>query len=500
MPADARPTCGDGLIMRPEQCDLGTDGSNQSRNAYDASCSIGCTTWNPLSCTIDGTCPVPESPPPSGQDVSRPPFKPARIRSSIGSRRRTQMPGKREVGSTNLPAWITIADVDFDSLIRRERGVASSVGTATQEETCASAGTSATITTCPGDLRTFWNSKLRKFVCAPPLTAAPRVGGRSHSFFINGPYDSEYAAVRGRIVTVAKGQLDGFLNASFPWDFSGQGCYGERDGGGSCVEVAAGSLYHSNQLRSLPGADIDSRYVDGVSITVGCSASERGRRHVFTLAAGTATGIISSAVVSSFPGDAGANTTRGDDTYSSCWDDLTRAATGCYLGNCLCQGGDALRTQLGGASAGFEHRVPGFVGEGTRTPTVSLMSCTCANLHRVCTPRPVSDPPPRAADYYCDGGAGETDGYDYSNQWKGHPMFNSSDVCVGGSGVRDTSWWAARGGPGYFLKYLDEVTSDPLEVHIAFAHTVQHLLWSLRLAHSTLAHAGASHDRCRHVL
>eukprot|EP00966_Prymnesium_polylepis_P027559 637164-Prymnesium_polylepis.1 len=72
MPADTRPICGDGLIMRPEQCDLGTDASNQTRNAYGASCSIGCTTWNPLPCTLDGSCSLPESLPPSGQDVSPP--------------------------------------------------------------------------------------------------------------------------------------------------------------------------------------------------------------------------------------------------------------------------------------------------------------------------------------------------------------------------------------------------------------------------------------------
>jgi hypothetical protein len=43
-------------------------------------------------------------------------------------------------------------------------------------------------------------------------------------------------------------------------------------------------------------------------------------------------------------------------------------------------------------------------------------------------------------------------------------MFNSTEICAGQTGLRNESWWAAQGGPGFFKKYLDELTSDPLEV------------------------------------
>ena len=45
MPEVGRPVCGDGLIMRPEQCDLGINPeTNVSLNNYGTTCSIGCTT------------------------------------------------------------------------------------------------------------------------------------------------------------------------------------------------------------------------------------------------------------------------------------------------------------------------------------------------------------------------------------------------------------------------------------------------------------------------
>eukprot|EP00966_Prymnesium_polylepis_P144290 3331727-Prymnesium_polylepis.1 len=77
---------------------------------------------------------------------------------------------------------------------------------------------------------------------------------------------------------------------------------------------------------------------------------------------------------------------------------------------------------------------------GRRAPASSSV---CLTLSEKARERPPYLPPPTpyrpdhlssATDYYCDGGAGEIDYYDYSNQWKGHHMFNSSQICVGISG------------------------------------------------------------------
>ena len=178
--------------------------------------------------------------------------------------------------------------------------------------------------------------------------------------------DPRATAVRGRIVTAAKGQMDAFLNATFGWDFSGSACYAA----GACGPIATPSaMYDNGEIRTRSGPMIDNRYVDGVSITVGCPASERGRRHVFTLAAGTATGIKPNAIglpASDFPLNIPWNESFVR-TYFDCWDDPTNPKMGCYLGNCGCQGGDAIRSQLGPSSDPWRHQVPDFVGEGAHT-------------------------------------------------------------------------------------------------------------------------------------
>ena len=61
-----------------------------SNNGLETGCSIGCTTWQPAACAQFGTCETAAEESPVGQDL----------------------PGKREVGSTVLPAWVTIADAE----------------------------------------------------------------------------------------------------------------------------------------------------------------------------------------------------------------------------------------------------------------------------------------------------------------------------------------------------------------------------------------------------
>ena len=116
-----------------------------------------------------------------------------------------------------------------------------------------------------------------------------------------------------------------------------------------------------------PGPAIDNRYVDGVSITVGCSTSERGRKHVFTLAAGTATGIAANAIRGTdFPRNVPHNESASRN-YDACWLDVTRPLIGCFLGNCGCQGGDAILNELGLSDSPWRQQAPDFVGDGPPT-------------------------------------------------------------------------------------------------------------------------------------
>ena len=64
-------------------------------------------------------------------------------------------------------------------------------------------------------------------------------------------------------------------------------------------------------------------------------------------------------------------------------------------------------------------------------------------------------------------------GVRYTNSFKTHRMFTTTNTCVGrggGSGdrreKRDAKWWAKQGGPGHFVKALDEVTAEALEIRL----------------------------------
>ena len=136
--------CGDGVVTTPEDCDHGTNpDTNVSLNGFGRGCSIGCTYWNLPSCKQAGTCFVPPPPPPRGED----------------------MPGKQEVGSTQLSAWIKIADVNFDDLFQ-----AQDQPTAGEPSTCVHCPPKTTISTCPGALKKFLHPSSRRFFCGAPMT------------------------------------------------------------------------------------------------------------------------------------------------------------------------------------------------------------------------------------------------------------------------------------------------------------------------------------------
>ena len=376
---DSPPVCGDGKIEYPEQCDLGA-----GENTEGSKCSRACTTWNPQECKYFGTCPpvIPEEP--SGETF----------------------PGKKEVGSNQLPKWLPIADVVYKDYL--QPGVE-----------------------CHGNMKKFRLRKGDVFenFCGPPLSAK-FVSNEPSKFFVNTQIGTAYAAVRGHMSTVSKGQMDAFLNASMPYDFSAVACYKP----GMCSSELPGRM-DTHEYRESVTRGIDGRYVDGVSFTVG----EPGNRtHIYTLAAGTARGIPAKAPVSSTLSQA----SSAADWYGACFKQLDGSApVQCYSGNCRCHDPER-KAWTGLNEQAGDWGLPSFVG----------------------------------GDYQCDGGITEDVGYLYSNDWKTSPMFVSTETCVAGQS-KDAKWWEANAekvklankkswGPGWWRKDLDAMYADPVEVRV----------------------------------
>tara|TARA_B110001452_G_scaffold260522_2_gene258154 strand:- start:2402 stop:4384 length:1983 start_codon:yes stop_codon:yes gene_type:complete len=434
--------CGDGLVVSPEQCDTGSwtvtassrelaeataqaqlgtsrvpyvlgnsseagDGNvtlTLSANGAGTSCSLGCTAWQPSACAQFGTCAPVLQDEPRGQD----------------------MPGKNEVGSTELPAWITIADADFDAVFRAaEEAIA-------EGETCTNRAAATTLASCPGTLTKYWHPVAKKFICAPKLSSQLREGG-AHSFFVSLPNNARVAGFRGRVVAMARGQMDAFLNTSTPHDFSSASCADATQ----CGAGFGGAMWDNARVRATgcPANEpscVDGSYVDGVSLTVrqdGCT----GRQHVWTYAVGTATGLPAGMLTTWRPDELD----QFKYVHDMCGPLATNLEAICYVGSCECHGGEEARSaSLGaqGVAAPTDFGVPSFVG----------------------------------TDVYCDGGTSDDPAYDYSNSWKTRAMFNSSEVCVSSNGRRGANWWASEGrkGPGWFVKGLPFLTNEPLEVRV----------------------------------
>ena len=166
--------CGYGNVVPPEECDNGVDTiTNASLNGFNRDCSIGCTRWNLPSCTQAGTCFIPPPPPPVGKDL----------------------PGKQEVGSTALPAWIKIAAVNFDELLRDNSDLSSQNAT-----DCVNCPPRSSLRTCPGSLNPFLHPTSRRLFCGAPLATDYDAAGPA-KFYIALPTNARAVGFRGRIVT-----------------------------------------------------------------------------------------------------------------------------------------------------------------------------------------------------------------------------------------------------------------------------------------------------------
>ncbi|EGB12918.1 hypothetical protein AURANDRAFT_60916 [Aureococcus anophagefferens] len=390
--------CGDGVVTAPEECD---DGGNAT-----GACSLACTLWIPEPCRTSGTCEAEPEAEPLGEDF----------------------PGKEEIGSRVLPAWVPVANVTFDAHFR-SLDAAPDAAAAAASGACSHIAPDDVLDACPGTLSKYLANG--RYVCAPDPRASPAADAEPSSAFVAGPRNTFVAGFRGRIGAVALGSMDAFLSASWhPSDFSAFECAEAS----YCPQAPfdfAGALYPNDALDGAPGAGIDGRYVDGVSLTVGCEP----RTHVFTLAAGTADGVAASA------DDGGAVVFNASDpdlaaaVYETCFQRLPSSAA-CYAGNCACHSGAAIRaaalTGPGGNSSSPFFSVPDFVGD----------------------------------DFLCDGGSGAADGFFYANAWHEKRLFeDGATICGADGALANASTWGGRR-PGSFVKALDKLTMEPLEIRV----------------------------------
>ncbi|KAH8054910.1 calcium ion binding protein [Aureococcus anophagefferens] len=389
--------CGDGVVTAPEECD---DGGNAT-----GACSLACTLWIPEPCRTSGTCEAEPEAEPLGEDF----------------------PGKEEIGSRVLPAWVPVANVTFDAHFR-SLDAAPDAAAAGASGACSHIAPDDVLDACPGTLSKYLANG--RYVCAPDPRASPAADAEPSSAFVAGPRNTFVAGFRGRIGAVALGSMDAFLSASWhPSDFSAFEC-AEASYGPQAPFDFAGALYPNDALDGAPGAGIDGRYVDGVSLTVGCEP----RTHVFTLA-GHADGVAASA------DDGGAVVFNASDpdlaaaVYETCFQRLPSSAA-CYAGNCACHSGAAIRaaalTGPGGNSSSPFFSVPDFVGD----------------------------------DFLCDGGSGAADGFFYANAWHEKRLFeDGATICGADGALANASTWGGRR-PGSFVKALDKLTMEPLEIRV----------------------------------
>ena len=112
-------------------------------------------------------------------------------------------------------------------------------------------------------------------------------------------------------------------------------------------------------------------------------------------------------------GEAGVGETDATQNpfYTNCFKSAPMA-TACFIGNCPCHGGDAVRAaSLDDAATAWA--VPDFVG----------------------------------SDYLCDAGKG----YDMGNAWQCEELFTDPATICDGNRTRDERWWLRRGArPGSF--------------------------------------------------
>jgi hypothetical protein len=488
--AGASMACGDGVREDWEQCDLGAG------NGWDAKCSLACTTWNPETCTrfggADTKCPAPPAKVVVPEDA----------------------PGKAFLGSKLLPRWVKIAKVNYDDLFQGKQAMG--------DGSCGDAKAA-----CPGDLKRFvvqdeqdkidcaalskqgkaCGDPVLRSICAPPMSMKERSDGPA-SFKLQIPGGTSYAAVRGRVVTHAKGHMDAFTDvAGLPTDFSAGGCYKK----GQCDDkLFEGVMTDSNAYR-VPKTDgddknikpcpasnaawcaankfpqpIDGRYVDGISITYGdpySTTNPKMRKHVWSLAAGASRDFADSRTPNS-----GALFTSG--AYATLEAKFPTGAPGltCSSGQCKYPTfafGPKPLDASGAKTVAAETQELAihqncWASDGHSVDACYIGNCACHRGTELrkdlvdTTGNKVNatvigqfDPPSFVGDdFYCDGGSGAADGFYFQNPFKSTRMFTTADICDASGKKQDDAFWKAKGGPGHFKKALDEVTAEPLEFRL----------------------------------
>ena len=170
--------------------------------------------------------------------------------------------------------------------------------------------------------------------------------------------------------------------------------------------------------------------------------------------------------------------------YRNCWSNPTTTNIAvCYVGNCECHGGAELRAdlfnppnaagqRLGADAVEKKFGAPNFLGSDWYCDGGSGKIAACTQHTRMFSHCRTHDqynhlPTNIICFAQLTPFTGAVDQYRYANAFKSHKMFTTTDTCVGqggGSGdrkkKRGKEWWAKQGGPGHFVKSLDEVTNE----------------------------------------
>jgi len=279
--------------------------------------------------------------------------------------------------STKLPAWITIEDVNYDAYLRGCPTFAVGEPTCDCEDgvtECVDLGFKSCLS---DDMEKLYNGKMCEYMCGPKLTATSIASHPDpYQMLVAPPSGYKFAAVKGHVTSYTRGQMEAFMNVEdFKYDWSNANCYPPSSA--KCIAMAASAAVVGTMTENSAGEDgyrcavdaraedgscspdIESRYVDGISITTRRTSGE-AREHVFTLAAGPAQGVPNSDDKDYFKDQKDPSVNPdGLVPYTKCWKTTTGAkAPGCYLGNCACQGGMEVQLEFGAMSGQFDMLKP----------------------------------------------------------------------------------------------------------------------------------------------
>jgi len=468
-PLEPSSICGDGIVQDPETCDLGA-----GMNTIDSpQCDHACTRLKPSICNTIGKCPALQAP---------------KVKEAMGIG-----------GMPNKVGWITFEDIDYDLYFKgcsnfgvNDPGCGEE--NAVQRATCQSQDLIRTV------LRDDFGKAT--YVCAPAQSSdTTSFHPDPYSMIISSPPGDKikYAAVRGKITTHGLGTPEGFMNVpdfKFEWSQikdastdafgiegsltensdgysetfgAGYRCFDEDDNNDeftrrqSCKDIVGAMSFctyepYKSSCCGCGGgksSNLNSRYVDGVSLTTRKSA-EHDRYHLFTLAAGPTEKMKSGAIVDNFADLVGSDDRDGHKLIESdCYLTTTNTKgirTGCYLGNCPCHGVSELHKSFVTTSMNQDSYLYSY-------------SYKENDLDYSVVDADVFMPPefvgPGAS--YCDA---VTYSDDFVNAWNQKEMFTeASSVCVDGE-IKSEEWWIEKGGPGHFRRDLNFITDQSLEIRV----------------------------------